>query len=455
MKKYILLLSFFSSISFHSFALGGCAFTYEVDSLNPLSININYIGWQGLQTYNYDFGDSIGTSNLQNPTYTYSAPGNYLIYLNTVDTSGFQCTYNITASVGGNVNCSFSSSASGTFPDTVNFINTSSGMVMNYMWDFGDGSPISTMQNASHVYTVPGNYLACLTTTDMNGILCSVCQNITITAPQNCQANFQVATSGLTAYFVENSLNTNLSAMNYQWSFGDGTSSTSRFPSHNYAVQGNYNACLFITDNLTCVDSICSTVSVDTFSLVGCMAEFLFTETQPYAITLVNTSFGWGPSFNWDFGDGDTSNLQYPTHTYTNTGSYAICLEVSDTTGCLNTFCDSLTVDSLGNIIARGIIGFSVTVVPPSALSTFISQAENSNISLYPNPAKEYLIVNIKDGNNISNYNLYSISGSICSSGYLLNGKNIINTSRLSEGMYFLEVRNGNNMNKCWKIIKE
>jgi PKD repeat protein len=55
-----------------------------------------------------------------------------------------------------------------------------------------------------------------------------------------------------------------------------------------------------------------------------------------------NSSVGNNYSYFWDFGDGNTSNLEFPTHTYAGVGPYQLCLTVTDTSGCNDTFCDSL-----------------------------------------------------------------------------------------------------------------
>src|SRR5205085_4114162 len=134
---------------------GGCAFSCVPDTTNPLAVEITYIGWPGAQTFYYDFGDGIGTSTLQNPTYTYATPGNYTITL-TIDSGS--CTYTLIAAVGSNLHCNFMYSPVSSAPVTIVFANTTAGNIISYMWDFGDGSAPSTIQNPSHTYTVPGNY---------------------------------------------------------------------------------------------------------------------------------------------------------------------------------------------------------------------------------------------------------------------------------------------------------
>jgi gliding motility-associated-like protein len=53
----------------------------------------------------------------------------------------------------------------------------------------------------------------------------------------------------------------------------------------------------------------------------------------PFTVQFQNNSTN-GNAYLWDFGDGNTSTAQYPTHTYTNPGNYSVRLRVSDSFGC-------------------------------------------------------------------------------------------------------------------------
>ncbi len=452
MKRILLLLILFCIKTHQSYSNGGCAFNYQIDSINNLSVSFIYLGWPGPQTYSWDFGDASGTSVLQNPSYVYSSPGNYTVVLNSVDTNGIHCTSSLAVVVGGSVNCSFISTGAGLAPSVVYFTNTSVGSAVSYQWDFGDGST-SIIANPAHTYSSAGTFSVCLITTDSLSLTCTYCQSITIIAP--CDAAFQYTSIGLNTYFVENSLNRNLPVMNYHWDFGDGGTSTLRYPVHLFAGAGNYNVCLTINDTATCYDVVCNLVNVDTILPAVCNANFLFTQAQLYSINIVNTSYGTGLSYNWDFGDGSGSTLAYPSHTYASIGSYNICLSITDSAGCSSNFCDSLNVDSLGNISARIASGFTVNVISPFDLTLTVSQLENINISVNPNPAREFLVVNVKDVRDECKYMLHSITGSVCRTGQLYLGMNNVDLLQLSNGMYFLEVINEKGVGKCWKVVKE
>ncbi len=94
----------------------------------------------------------------------------------------------------------------------------------------------------------------------------------------------------------------------------------------------------------------------------NCKADFSV-DLQPslvgYNATFSNLSGLTGVGYLWTFGDGNTSNLENPTHLYTLPGNYVVCLAVNDTTNsCTSTFCrvvqsgsytcvDSSKIDSL------------------------------------------------------------------------------------------------------------
>jgi PKD repeat protein len=72
---------------------------------------------------------------------------------------------------------------SGVAPLTVNFSNSSTGSIVTYAWDFGDGTS-SSVQNPSHAYSAAGSYTVKLTVTGAGGSNTKISNNyVTVSAP--------------------------------------------------------------------------------------------------------------------------------------------------------------------------------------------------------------------------------------------------------------------------------
>ncbi len=101
----------------------------------------------------------------------------------------------------------------------------------------------------------------------------------------------------------------------------------------------------------------------------------------------------------WDFGDGIISTEPYPTHTYSGTGPYVLCLSIYTNGNCTDTYCDTVSVD--GDGFYQGMIGGggsrSVLTINVQQGAAPVSIAENANaeMALWPNPASELLNINV------------------------------------------------------------
>ncbi len=82
-------------------------------------------------------------------------------------------------------------------------------------------------------------------------------------------------------------------------------------------------------------------------------------------------------SWFWTFGDSAVSNIQNPTHTYTQSGSYNVCLTITDGANCANSYCQQIVVtgSAQGNCTA----GFSAYTSPGTVNASFV----NTSVSTY------------------------------------------------------------------------
>jgi PKD repeat protein len=133
-------------------------------------------------------------------------------------------------------------------------------------------------------------------------------------------------------------------------------------------------------------------------------------------VTIVNTSQGNNLNYTWNFGNGFISNNATPFTTITNSGTYAICLTISDSTGaCNDTFCDTITVDSAGNFtraVLPGNLGIVVVGAPqPSAVTSIQNVDQNLTLDVAPNPSQGIFTLNTASLSGLTNIEVMDLSG--------------------------------------------
>ncbi|RYE20999.1 MAG: PKD domain-containing protein, partial [Sphingobacteriales bacterium] len=295
---------------------------------------------QGGLNYFWNFGDGT-SSTVKTPTHKYSTGGNYDVRLVVVNTAGCADTVTNTIRVNYKPLAAFAATK-GCAGQNVTFSNSSSiggDSIASYIWNFGDGTT-STTKNTSHIYASAGRYNVSLVAISTNG--CSDTAETTVTV-------FAVPTTGFTATEAcegsatqfKNSISA--AVYTYKWIFGDGDSSTQENPVHQYAAAGTYNVTFTVTNQNGCATTLTKAVKVNakpvaSFTVVnGCFGD---------ASTFINTSTVTGDSivnYNWNFGDGTTSNVMSPIHNYTAAGTYTILLTVSTAT-CNDTISSTITI---------------------------------------------------------------------------------------------------------------
>lgn len=141
---------------------------------------------------------------------------------------------------------------------------------------------------------------------------------------------------------------------NYQWSFGDNTAGSNQVsPQHIYTTQNNFTVRLLST-NGGCVDS--SVVQIDLrHPLTASFTASSDTICQHQTVSFTNTSTtttrnNIAPTYFWDFGDGDTSTLEHPLHTFATTGIFRVILRVTDFVPCQDSAVLYIYVDTASGL---------------------------------------------------------------------------------------------------------
>jgi gliding motility-associated-like protein len=141
------------------------------------------------------------------------------------------------------------------------------------------------------------------------------------------------ATTGCAPFNVNFTNNSN-SAQFYYWNFDDnGDTSTLFQPSHIFADSGTYNVMLIAIDSSTCNIADTTYVTIHVGSGVNALANFdydLIICGTNYTLQTDNNSTN-AQIYHWDFGDGNTSAQQNPSHIYATTGPWTVTLISTDT----------------------------------------------------------------------------------------------------------------------------
>jgi PKD repeat protein len=277
----------------------------------------------------------------------------------------------------------FTANASaGVVPFAVQFNDTSAGSPTAWSWDFnGDGIADSTEQNASFTYTAAGTYDVTLAVTSATGSNTTVRRGfITATAPIVPVADFtnttpRSGTAPLTVQFNDTSTG---SPMAWNWTFGDGNTSTLQNASHTYVIPGAYSVNLSVTGpGGTNFSFRQNYVSVATLSgePVAAFGASPLSGAAPLNVTFTDLSTGSPTAWSWDFNnDGVIDNTtQNPVYSYTSTGIYTVKLTTTNAYGSGNlTRVGYITVVS-GNAAVR---------VEPAEQSVGIGETKDIRIIL-------------------------------------------------------------------------
>lgn len=225
---------------------------------------------------------------------------------------------------------------------TIYFENNSIGGD-SYLWDFGDGTT-STEENPVHTYLDTGSYYVMLIVNP--GFTCADTALGEVGLYNGLTANYSFITgcAGTSVSFNDLSESINAGEINdWDWVFGDGATSDLQNPEHVYAEGGIYTVSLHIVATSGCE----SDYVVDVEVAPGPTAAFDVDDVcQNFAAEFDNGSTitdGTISGYLWDFGDGQTSTEENPSHFYDEPGTFDVTLITYAANGCT----DTITYDVL------------------------------------------------------------------------------------------------------------
>ena len=221
----------------------------ENDPVSPLSATPAGGTWSGTGvSANGDFDPSIGV-------------GNYDIFYTISGQCGNADTTTIPVEAIPTIDFS-ADVTQGCDPLVVMFTDNGFVAGQTSFWDLGDGNTSNQDQQVQHSYTGSGTYDVSLTITSAAG-----CQN-SLTTPDMIEV-FVDPTADFD-HIIDNSaedasvqfIDQSIGAVQWNWSFGDGNSSTEQNPLHIYNGPGTYYVELLVTSGDGCTSSISYTVVI-------------------------------------------------------------------------------------------------------------------------------------------------------------------------------------------------
>ncbi len=345
----------------------------------------------------WDFGDGE-TSTLQNPTHTFMDNGTYTVELIATDAGGLESDpISIDIDV-----ADLAPTANFTedplSPDegeVVQFNDASTSWpddIVSWYWDFGDGET-STLQNPTHTFLADGNYIVTLTVEDEDGSTDTFEENKTVN-DVGPTANFTedplIPEEGQLVQFNDTSVSYD-NIVSWYWDFGDGETSTLQNPTHTFSVNATYNITLTVTDVDGDVDTFSEDKTVVDASPVASFTEDPLSPFEGELVQFNDTSVSYDNivSWLWKFGDGETSTLQNPTHTYADDGNYTVQLFVQDSDGSVDSFTETKVVQNANPVIE------STPITTAQALELYTYDVDASDV---PTDTLTYSLQTAPDG---------------------------------------------------------
>ena len=247
----------------------------------------------------------------------------------------------------------------------VTFSSSSDRPIAQYNWNFGDLSN-STLQNPTHQYSNAGLYLSSLTVVADNGCSNFITKTIKIYAPP--VAGFNLPTGLICTnneFTFTNTTTDNFDGkLTYEWFVDNILQSTARDLKYIFIDIGDKPIKLKTAIPGCSSELTQSVLNVQSGPVVG----FTYAgKCEDENILFTNESSGAIADYVWDFGDGNTSSQQNPSHVFPDRGKYSVSLLVNGINGCAS------TLSKMTNIYSVPQINFSLDL-PPFACSGSLSQ---------------------------------------------------------------------------------
>jgi gliding motility-associated-like protein len=296
-------------------------------------------------SYRWEFGDGI-VSEEANPSHNYVSAGIYTVTLSVTAESGCSDQFSSKITVSPLPLISFVMEDV-CIDKAVAFSNLSSiisGEVV-YTWFFGDGKT-SNEVNPVHSYEEAGVYTVRLE--GASDIGCTTVLEKTVEVFPLPKPDFvaEPVCDGSPTIFDNKTTLSSGSIASYLWNFGDQTNSIVLSPTKQYLNPGTYQASLLAESEAGCKAIVVKEVVVHDFPVANFTVANVCDGFVIEPANLSEISSG-DLTFEWNFGDGQTSASANPTHLYEEAGVYTITLAANSGNNCKDIFQRQVTIYAL------------------------------------------------------------------------------------------------------------
>ena len=213
----------------------------------------------------------------------------------------------------------------------------SSPITTSFHWNFNNEAT-STLENPSHQFAKSGT--STLTLTSSNGCTDTVNKKIEVKVQAKAEFEVKDVCENQTALFTNQSQD----ATGYLWKFGDGQTSQTQNPKHNYTISTTttYNVTLVAQVTNGCADSISKALTINQ----NPSSDFSYTYNGSKVDLKIIKS---GNSYQWKFGTTDSLKTTATTYTHTikSSDQHTVCLTATNLSGCSAQTCKNITVGIL------------------------------------------------------------------------------------------------------------
>lgn len=342
----------------------------------PINFENLSVGYD--MSYSWNFGNGE-VSDQQNPSTIFYEQGTtdttYIISLevtNLCATRSYEDTITVFPLPLANFGVSIDSSCT---PMEVTFGNVTLGNPESFFWDFDNGAfSTDTMPGMQVYYTDTSTTVYTITLIAENFCGRDTATQSIVVSPVEVEAFFNIpANVGCEPYTVPfTSFNTPGTFVN--WDFGDGNTSSQTNPSHTFEDPGDYEVIQYVSNGCG-YDSITAQITVLPAPEVG--FDFEHRVCQGTEVDFENQSVNTSGNF-WYFGDGDTSVLNNPIHTYDTSGTFTVTLiGISAENGC------PASVDSQITILPLPMASFDPSAIDGCAPLTVNFENTSTNAAFY------------------------------------------------------------------------